>query len=136
MPVNIKILWLHCVRCLALLISLTPYGLARAHYYVCMYYNRQLQQYWADDLQYDRFLDGKERFVARSNQEMAGRTLCSWKCHSSKPKDSLIIIKTHMAAAAVAAPVCKESNSKQIRGGYLSTNLCHGKVHILHTTVV
>jgi hypothetical protein len=27
---------------------------------------------------------------------MAGRTLCSWKCHSSKPKDSLIIIKTHI----------------------------------------
>ena len=126
MPVNIKILWLHCVRCLALLISLTPCLWASQSSLLCMYYNRQLQQYWVDDLQYDRFLDGKERFVARSNQEMAGRTLCSWKCHSSKPKDSLIIIKTHMAAAVVAAPVCKESGSKQIRGGYLPT-LCHGK---------
>ena len=95
-------------------------------------------------MQYDRFLDGKERFVARSNQEMAGRTLCSWKCHSSKPKDSLIIIKTHMAAAAVAALVCKESGSKQIGGGYLSTNLCHGtdlllrqlKVRILNSQII
>ena len=60
-------------------------------------------------MQYDRFLDGKERFVARSNQEMAGRTLCSWKCHSSKPKDSLIIIKTHMAAAAEARHSAKSA---------------------------
>ena len=72
-------------------------------------------------MQYDRFLDGKERFVARSNQEMAGRTLCSWKCHSSKPKDSLIIIKTHMAAAVLpwwrSSVGIKEPNTKYLDQG-------------------
>ena len=31
----------------------------------------------------------------------AAAAAASWKCHSSKPKDSLIIIKAHMAAALV-----------------------------------